>query len=158
MRSPRVVSLTIAAVALAFRLAPAQVSFTVTGAPVVIPAPAVADYNAGFVTDPTGIAWTVNVTGGASTNRTSIISIRSTSADFGGGKALGDLQWRRSDLAAWNSVTGIDLTIESRTIRKNGINDPWSNSIFFRSLLSWTADPPGVHSANLVITLTVTTP
>ncbi|HXH63115.1 MAG TPA: hypothetical protein VNG95_02970, partial [Gemmatimonadales bacterium] len=84
--------------------------------------------------------------------------IRSTSADFGGGKSLGDLQWRRSDLAAWNSVTGVDLTIESRTIRKNGINDPWSNSIFFRSLLSWTADPPGVHSANLVITLTVTTP
>lgn len=158
MRAPRVVLLTIAAVALAFRLAPAQVSLTVTGAPVTIPAPVLADYNAGFVIDPTGVAWTVNITGGASTNRTSIISIRSTSANFGGGKALGDLQWRRSDLAAWNSVTGVDVTIESRPIKKNGINDPWSNSIFFRSLLSWTADPPGAHLANLVITLTVTTP
>jgi len=158
MRAPRVVLLTIAAVALAVRLAPAQVSLTVTGAPVTIPAPVPADYNAGFVIDPTGLAWTVNVTGGASTNRTSIISIRSTSANFGGGKALSDLQWRRADLAAWNSVTGVDVTIESRPIKKNGINDPWSNSIFFRSLLSWTADPPSAHSANLVITLTVTTP
>lgn len=158
MRAPRVVLLTIAAVALAFRLAPAQVSLTVTGAPVAIPAPVLADYNAGFVIDPTGLAWTVNITGGASTNRTSIISIRSTSANFGGGKALSDLEWRRSDLAAWNSMTGVDVTIESRPIKKNGINDPWSNSIFFRSLLSWTADPPGAHTANLVITLTVTTP
>jgi hypothetical protein len=158
MRPPRVVLLTIAAVALAFRPAPAQVTLTVTGAPVTIPGPVLADYNAGFVIDPTGVSWTVNVTGGAATSRTSIISIRSTSANFGGGKALGDLQWRRSDLAAWNSVTGVDVTIESRPIKKNGINDPWSNSMFFRSLLSWTADPPGVHTENLVITLTVTTP
>ncbi|HEY6854262.1 MAG TPA: hypothetical protein VI139_08440 [Gemmatimonadales bacterium] len=158
MRAPRVVPLTIAAVALAFQSAPAQVTLTVTGAPVVIPAPATADYNAGFVIDPTGLGFTINVTGGAATDRTSIISIRSTSADFGGGKALSDLQWRRSDLATWNGLTGVDVTIESRTIHKNRTNDPWSNSIFFRSLLSWTADPPGAHSANLVITMTVTTP
>ncbi len=136
----------------------AQVSLTLTGAPAVFPAPAVTDYDNGVVTDPTGIAFTVAITGGASQNRTTMVSVRSSSASLGGSKPLSDLQWRRADLAAWNAMTPADATIESRPVKKNTLNDPWSNTVFFRMLLSWTGDSPGMYSAGLVFTLTVTTP
>jgi hypothetical protein len=38
------------------------------------------------------------------------------------------------------------------------LNDPWSNTIFFRMLLDWTRDAPGTYSANYVITLSQTVP
>jgi hypothetical protein len=136
----------------------AQVSLTLTGAPAVFPAPAVADYDNGAVNDPTGITFTVNITGGSGANRTTIVSVRSSSASLGGGKPLSDLQWRRSDLAAWTALTNADATIESRPVKKNGLNDPWSNTVFFRMLLSWTGDAPGTYSSGLIFTLTVTTP
>ena len=112
----------------------AQVSLTLTGAPAVFPAPAVTDYDNGVVNDPTGIAFTVAITGGASQNRTTIVSVRSSSASLGGSKPLSDLQWRRADLAAWNAMTTADATIESRPVKKNTLNDPWSNTVFFRML------------------------
>src|SRR5437667_190051 len=136
----------------------AQVSLTLTGAPAVFPAPAVTDYDNGVVNDPTGIAFTVAITGGASQNRTTIVSVRSSSASLGGSKPLSDLQWRRADLAAWNAMTTADATIESRPVKKNRLNDPWSNTVFFRMLLSWTGDSPGTYSAALVVTLTGTGP
>lgn len=134
-----------------------SVVLTVTGGPVSLPAPAVADYTAGFVLDGTPLSYNVNIPGGRPvTLHTTIVSIRSASATFGG-MALGNLQWRRSDLAAWNSLTTTDVTVESRQISRNAGNN-WTNGIFFRSLLSWTGSPPGTYTANLVITLTVTTP
>ncbi len=136
----------------------AQVSLTLTGAPNVFPAPAVTDYDAGLVNNPTGITFTITITGGAAANRTTIVSIRSSSASLGGSKPLSDLQWRRADLATWNAMTTADATIESRPVKKNALNDPWSNSVLFRMLLSWTGDLPGTYSAGLVFTLTVTTP
>ncbi len=42
----------------------AQVTLTLSQTPNVFPAPALADYNAGMITNPTGIAFSVNVTGG----------------------------------------------------------------------------------------------
>jgi hypothetical protein len=136
----------------------AQVSLTLSGAPAVFPAAVVTDYVNGVVDDPTGITFTLLITGGPSQNRTTIVSVRSSSASLGGGKPLSDLQWRRADLAAWNAMTTADATIESRPVKKNTLNDPWSNTVFFRMLLSWTGDPPGTYSAGLVFTLTVTTP
>jgi hypothetical protein len=136
----------------------AQVSLTLSGAPSVFPTPAVTDYDNGLVNNATGITFTLAVTGGAATNRTTIVSIRSSSASLGGSKPLSDLQWRRADLATWNAMTTSNATIESRTVKKNGVNDPWSNTVFFRMLLSWTSDAPGTYSAGLVFTLTVTTP
>lgn len=150
----------VAAAALAVpRAARAQVTLTLTGAPNVFPAAAAADYNTGFVVNPAGILFTVDVTGGSpATQRTTIVSIRSSSASLGGGKPLGDLQWRRADLAVWTPMTTVNATIESRQVRRNALNDPWSNTVFLRILLNWTADPPGTYSAGLVFTLTVTTP
>ena len=137
----------------------AQVSLTLTQTPNVFPAPAVADYNAGLIANPTGVVFTVDVlTGPASTQRTTTVSIRSSSATLGGGKVLSDLQWLRADLATWNAMTTVDATIESRPVRRNNLNDPWSNTVFFRMLLSWTTDAPATYSAGLVFTLTLTTP
>lgn len=153
----RLVAITAAALAVP-RGTAAQVTLTLSGTPNVFPAPAAADYNAGFVLDPTGILFTVDVVGGAAALRTTIVSIRSSSASLGGGKALSDLQWRRADLATWNPMTTTNATIQSRQVRRNILNDPWSNTVFFRILLGWTTDPPGTYSAGLVFTLTVTTP
>lgn len=134
-----------------------SVVLTVTGGPVTIPAPAVADYNAGLVLDATPLQYNVNIAGGPpGTLHTTTVSIRSTSGTFGT-LALADLQWRRSDLVAWNGLTTSDVAIESRQISRNTGNN-WTNSIQFRSLISWTGTPPATYSANLVVTLTVTTP
>jgi hypothetical protein len=110
-----------------------QATLTVTNAPATLSVPIAADYNAGFVAGLTGISFTVDITAGANINRSTIVSIRSTAPTMGGTKPVGDLQWRRADLGR-------------------------SNTIFFRALLSWTADPPGSYLAPLVLTLTVTTP
>jgi len=149
-----------AAVCAAFagRTASAQVQLTVGGGPVNFTAPTVTDYTNGFVLDATPLTYTVNIQADLNTQRTSIIEISSTSANLGGGKALADLQWRRSDLTAWNSLTTTPVTVESRSIRNGTLNDPWSNSVVFRLLLSWTADGPATHTANITVTMTVTTP
>jgi len=136
----------------------AQVSLTLSaGANVFVP-PTIAMYDAGMNTNATGSVFTVNVTGGTVTNRTSIVSIRASAATLGGGKALSDLLWRRSDLGTWNPMTTANATIESRTVRLNATNDPWSNTIFLRMLLNWATDAPATYSTGLVFTLTITTP
>jgi hypothetical protein len=134
-----------------------QGTLTVINAPAALSAPAAADYNAGFVVGPTAITFTVGLSGGGNTPRTTIVSIRSTATTMGGTKPIGDLQWRRADLGTWNSITTSDVVIQTVTpFRRN--DPPWSNAIFFRALLSWTTDPPGSYLAPLVLTLTVTTP
>ena len=129
---------------------------TLTGGTIAFAAPTADDYDAGFKDSPTGVTFTVNAQTGAS--RTTTILIRSTSASLGGGKAIGELQWRRSDLAVWNSITLTDAQVEQRVQIRNGLNDPWSNTIFFRMLLNWTTDPPATYTGNYVITLAQTVP
>lgn len=137
-------------------LAAQTTTLTLASATVTFPAPTAADYANGFVDAPTGVTFTLNATKGAS--RTTTVSIRATSASLGGGKVIGDLQWRRSDLATWNSITSTDVQVEQRVVVRNGLNDPWNNTIFFRMLLSWTTDPPATYSANYQITLSQTVP
>jgi hypothetical protein len=129
---------------------------TLTGGTVTFPAPTATDYIAGFVDAAAGVTFTVNAQTG--TLRTTTIDIRSSSTNLGGGKALGDLQWRRSDLAVWNSITLTDAQVEQRIVIRSTSNDPWSNTIFFRMLLNWTTDAPATYSANYVITLSQTVP
>jgi len=142
--------------AFASPLAAQKTNLTVTGGTITFPAPTAADYIAGFVNSAGGATFTIDATSGAS--RTTTISIRSTSANLGGGKVIGDLQWRRSDLATWNSITLTDAQVEQRIVVRNGSNDPWSNTIFFRMTLNWTTDAPGTYSANYQITLSQTVP
>jgi hypothetical protein len=136
----------------------AQVSLTLTQTPSVFPSPVLADFNAGSIAEPTGIAFTVNLTGPANILRTTTVSIRASSASLGGGKVLSDLEWRRADLVPWNPMTTADVAIQSRPMQKNVLNDTWSNTVFLRMKLTWATDAPGTYTTGLVFTLTVTTP
>jgi hypothetical protein len=149
-------ALSLALILCASPLAAQKTILTVTGATITFNAPTAADYIAGYIDSPTGVTFTLNAQTGAS--RTTTVSIRSTSANLGGGKVIGDLQWRRSDLAAWNSMTLTDAQVEQRIQVRSGVNDPWANTVFFRMLLSWTADAPATYSGNYQLTLSQTVP
>jgi len=134
-----------------------RTDLTLAGATITFPAPTAADYDNGFVNSTTGVTFTVDATTG-NQSHTTTVSIRATSANLGNGKALADLEWLRSDLATWNGITSTDVQVEQRVQVRNGLNDPWTNTIFFRMLLSWTADAPATYAANYVITLSQTVP
>jgi len=149
-------------VALAFRAMPAgaqteRTRLTLTGGTVTFPAPTANDYVAGFLNSATGVTFTLDATNG-NQPRTTTVLIRATSASLGGGKVIGDLQWRRSDLAVWTSITATDAQIEQRAQVRKILNDPWSNTVFFRLLLNWTTDAPATYTANYEITLSQTVP
>ncbi|HEV7838492.1 MAG TPA: hypothetical protein VGO75_10540 [Gemmatimonadaceae bacterium] len=130
--------------------------FSVAGGTITFPAPTAADYIAGFVNSTTGVTFTTNaVTGGS---RTTTVAIRAISTTLGGTKAIGDLQWRRSDLAGWTPITTTNAQVEQRVQVLNGANDPWSNTVFFRMILNWATDPPATYSATYQVTLTQTVP
>lgn len=135
-------------------------SLTVTsGAPIAFPAPTETNYDNGSVPATSALAFTLDLSkGGGGTGRHGIISIRAASAFMGGTKPIGDLQWRRADLGTWNSVTTTNVQIESRAMVKGGLNDPWSNSVFFRTLLSWSTDGPATYTPTIILTCTITTP
>jgi len=133
-----------------------KTTLTVAGGAITFAAPTAADYIAGFINASTGATFTLNAQSG--TSRTTTISIRSTSASLGNGKAIGDLQWRRSDLATWNSITLTDAQVEQRVLVRGGLNDPWSNTIFFRMRLAWATDAPASYAANYQLTLSQTVP
>ena len=132
-------------------------SLTLSGQVITFPAPTAADYINGFVNSATGVTFTVNATAGNQSHTTTVL-IRATSANLGGGKVLADLQWRRSDLATWNSITSVNAAVEARTVVRNSTNDPWNNTIFFRMILLWATDPNATRSANYSITLSQTVP
>lgn len=132
-------------------------SLTLAGQVITFPAPTAADYIAGFVNSATGVTFTVNATSGNQSHTTTVL-IRATSANLGGAKVLADLQWRRSDLVTWNSITSVNAAVEARTVVRNGTNDPWNNTIFFRLILRWATDPPATYSGNYSITLSQTVP
>ena len=153
--------ITIAAVSLALvlfasPLAAQKTNLTLTGGTVTFAAPTAADYIAGFVDSGTGVTFTLNSVNGVP--RTTTVSIRSISGNLGGGKVIGDLQWRRSDLATWNSITLTDAQVEQRIVVNKALNDPWSNTIFFRMVLNWTTDAPATYSGTYQITLSQTVP
>ena len=150
------VALAIGLALVASPLAAQKTSLTVTGGTITFPSPTAADYIAGFVNSTGGVTFTVNSQNGV--QRTTTITVRSTSADLGNGKMIGDLQWRRSDLATWNSITLTDAQVEQRIVINKVLNDPWSNTIFFRLVLNWTSDGPATYSANYQLTLSQTVP
>jgi len=133
-----------------------RTNLTVTGGTITFPAPTAADYIAGFVNSTTGATFTIDSQNGVP--RTTTVSIRSTSPNLGNGKLIGDLQWRRSDLATWSSITLSDSQVEQRIVINKGLNDPWSNTVFFRMVLNWTSDAPATYAANYQITLSQTVP
>jgi len=138
-------------------LAAQKTLLTLGNATVTFPAPTATDYINGFVAAATGVSYTLSATQG-NISHTTTVSIRSTSANLGGGKIIADLQWRRSDLATWNSISLTDAQVEQKIMVRGVLNDPWSNTIFFRMILHWTTDAPGTYSGNYQITLSQTVP
>jgi len=134
-----------------------RTSLTLGGGTITFPAPTAADFVNGFVNSTTGVTFTLDASSGNQSHTTTVL-IRSTSANLGNGKIIGDLQWRRSDLTTWNSITLTDAQVEQRVQVRNGLNDPWSNTIYFRMILNWTTDSPATYSANYQITLAQTVP
>jgi hypothetical protein len=148
--------LSIAMGLLASPLAAQKTGLTLTGGTITFPAPTAADYINGYVNSTTGVLFTIDATAGGS--RTTTISIRTTSPNLGGSKVIGDLQWRRSDLATWSSISLTDAQVEQRVVVFKGLNDPWSNTIFFRMILNWATDAPATYSGSYTITLSQTVP
>ena len=130
-----------------------------SGFPITFTAPTGADFEAGFIQAAAAGTYTVDSRSGTQT-RTTIVSIRcSAPCPSTGTKALSTLQWRRGDLAIWNTLTTADTQIEQRVVVPTVSNDPWSNTILWRFLLSWTGDPPSAAANfNIIFTLTVTVP
>lgn len=149
-------AVSLALVMFASPLAAQKTILTLTGGTITFAAPTAADYIAGFIDSGTGVTFTLNAQTG--TSRTTTVSVRSISLNLGGGKVIGDLQWRRSDLATWNTITLTDAQVEQRVQVRNGANDPWSNTVFFRMLLHWTTDAPATYSGTYQITLSQTVP
>lgn len=56
------------------------------------------------------------------------------------------LEWRRDDQATWTPLTNDYVDIEQRTMVYNGSNDPWTRSMQWRYVLSWTGNPPAAVS------------
>ena len=152
-----VISLSLALLAFPLAAQNPVTSLTLSGQVITFPAPTAADYINGFVNSATGVTFTVNATAGNQSHTTTVL-IRATSANLGGGKVLADLQWRRSDLVTWNSITSVNAAVEARTVVRNSTNDPWNNVIFFRMILLWATDPNATRSANYSITLSQTVP
>ncbi len=150
------VAIAIAMALLASPLSAQKTALTLTGGTITFPAPTAADYINGYVNSTTGVLFTINSVSGPS--RTTTISIRTTSANLGGTKPIADLMWRRSDLATWTSISLTDAQVEQRVVVNKGLNDPWSNTIFFRMKLNWATDAPAIYTGSYTITLSQTVP
>jgi hypothetical protein len=150
------VAIAIAMALLASPLSAQKTTLTLTGGTITFPAPTAADYINGYVNSTTGALYTINSVSGP--NRTTTVSIRTTSANLGGTKPIADLMWRRSDLATWTSISLTDAQVEQKPVVNKGLNDPWSNTIFFRMNLNWATDAPAIYTASYTITLSQTVP
>jgi hypothetical protein len=140
-------------------------SITLSAITITFPTVTEADYDAGAVsaTAPITVTFDSRKNGGGqgATQRTSTISIRATSATLGGSKPISDLQWQANGTApgGWTGLSTSNATVESRPYVFNGLNDPWSVTVYFRTLMSWANDPPATYAAATVqFTLTITTP
>src|SRR4051812_34431298 len=130
---------------------------SLTSATITFPAPTATDYVNGYVYSTGGVGFTVDASNG-NQSHTTTVRIKATSANLGNGKIIGDLEWRRSDLTGWTPLALTDAQVEQRVQVRGGLNDPWSNTIFFRLKLTWTIDAPGTYVGNYQITLSQTVP
>lgn len=117
---------------------------TLTGLPLTVTTTSANDFDAGSVSLGT-VSFSVDAT-----NNNPVFSPRATTVQVqcvvacpnSGTLGVTSLQWRRDDLGTWNTLTTAYATIETRNVTFNGANDPWSNSVHWRYLLTWTGNPP----------------
>ncbi len=126
-----------------------QTVLTLTGWPLNVTTTSANDFEAGFVLlGSTTIA--VDLTSalfGFFATRSTTVQVQCVAAcPRSGSLALTGLQWRRDDQATWTTLTTAYVDIEERTATFNGANDPWSRTLLWRYVLSWTANPPAPAS------------
>ena len=144
---------------LATSTARAQTGVALTfGGSVSFAAPTPADYAAGTEEAAGPLSFEVETSTEPSGSFTTTVRIRSSSATLGGGKAVGDMEWRRGDDPTWHTLTTSDVVVESRIAEGAPEGRTWDNTIHFRIALHWTTDPPATYTANLVLTVSTTQP
>ena len=148
----------IAACALPSTASAQSTLLAVTGFPVTFAAPTAAELTAGVISSATPVTFTVDARTG--TSRTTTVSIRCAApCPAAGSKPMATLQWRRADQGTWYPLSTTDAVVETRQQIRRGLNDPWSNSVYFQFTLDWLSDPAGpANNYNIIMTLTVTVP
>lgn len=155
---PRVLTLIAASCVLALSAGAQKTRLTLSGFTGAMGTAAVTDFDNGSMQSATAIAYTVAIiTPSTGTARTATVSISATTTTLNGTKPISDLQWRRNDLATWNSMTTTPVAVDSRSAF-SGTGATFSNSIWLRVLLNWATDPASSYSTTVVITLSVTVP
>lgn len=141
-----------------------RTQLNVLTAPVTVATTTALDFDAGSVALGSmgfQVDLTQNSGGGGFSPRVTTVNIRcAVPCPTSGSLAVSNLQWRRNDLGTWNTLSTTYAFVESRTATWQGTNDPWSNSVFFRYLLSWTGSPPtaAVTQFTIDVQLVVTAP
>jgi hypothetical protein len=120
--------------------------------------PTASDYTTGSLEASAPLPFEVVTTSEPSGSFTTTVYIRSSSATLGGGKALGDLEWRRGDDPTWHALTTTNAIVEDRIAEGAPEGHTWDNTIHFRIVLHWTTDPPATYTGNLVVTVSTTQP
>ncbi|HRQ78083.1 MAG TPA: hypothetical protein PLY94_05740 [Gemmatimonadaceae bacterium] len=122
-----------------------RTQMTVTGFSLTASGTTVADFDAGAITLGStnfNVNLTTNSGAGGFSPRRTRVSVRClTPCPNSGSAPLAGLQWRRADLAAWNTLTTSFVLVEERVAAYNGANDPWQNSMAWRYQLSYTGTP-----------------
>jgi hypothetical protein len=136
---------------------------TITGFPLTTTGTTVLDFDAGSVAVGStnfDVNLTTNTGGGGFSPRVTTVRVRcNTPCPNSGTLPLTGLQWRRSDLGVWNTLTTAFVTVETRTATFSGLNDPWANSLFWRYVLTYVGTPPTAATAYRVqFQLQVTAP
>lgn len=136
---------------------------TVSGFPVTFPPVTAADLDAGILSSSTPTSFTVEITGGQPVARTTIVTLRCQApCPVTGSKPAAQLQWRRADLPFWQTLSTTDVEVERRVVERRlplpQSNNPWSATLYWQTLLDWSTDSPGIHTFDIVLTLTVTAP
>lgn len=133
---------------------------TITGLPLTVAGTTAAQFEAGSVTLG-AFTFTVDLTANNPnfSPRATTVQIRCFApCPTSGALSPTALQWRRGDLATWNTLTATFVTVEQRTATFNGANDPWSNTIALRYLLDWATAAPTTGEMRIQMQLTVTAP
>jgi hypothetical protein len=114
-----------------------------------------ADFAAGFRQAASDVTLTVlNVANAAA--RTYRIDIFCAAATLGGTKPVSDLEWRRTDLTAWNPMSTTPTLVQSGAVP--GVGASVATGVRLRMRLNFATDVPATYSATVSYRLTITTP
>lgn len=140
-------------------MAQAVTSLTISSITVSFPAPAAADYAAGYLYASPNTTATVQATIGAVNDRNSLLYIRSATGNLGGAKPISDLEYKCTTGSTWTQMSTTDALVAQNRMGVGGPNNPWTCALEFRIKLDWTVDVSGnTIAASLLTTLTTTTP